>query len=242
MNAEEFAKKKGWAPIRYQGEWKEYKIYEPYNEYEEGLKIGYPLVVMEKDGKARMSTPDESLEILNYFYTEDDEEDTKTERGVNSMTETNSLLEKICNLLAKNEADKDCKEEAENKCKNEDTDKRKLIDEVAGIMKDAGADDELIRTAIAKMEKIAYDGSEAEKADNEEEEKKEKAKNKAKNEEDDKEEKYEELKKEIAKEVENQKAKNSLDFAKNLFYGEQIKAKTDYRTVKEAIELGKKLY
>lgn len=35
----------------------------------------------------------------------------------------------------------------------------KLIDEVAGIMKSAGADDEKIRTAIAKMEKLAYDKS-----------------------------------------------------------------------------------
>ena len=34
----------------------------------------------------------------------------------------------------------------------------KLIDEVAGIMKSAGADDEKIRT-LAKMEKLAYDKS-----------------------------------------------------------------------------------
>ena len=43
----------------------------------------------------------------------------------------------------------------ENEVKNEKVDKRKLIDEVAGIMKSAGADDEKIRTAIAKMEKLA---------------------------------------------------------------------------------------
>lgn len=42
-----------------------------------------------------------------------------------------------------------------------DTDKRKLIDEVAGIMKSAGASDEEIRTAIGKMEKIGYDKSSA---------------------------------------------------------------------------------
>ena len=46
------------------------------------------------------------------------------------------------------------------KTANEDVDKRKLIDEVAGMMKSAGADDELIRTAIAKMEKLGYDGEE----------------------------------------------------------------------------------
>lgn len=72
------------------------------------------------------------------------------------------------------------------KVENEDVDKRKLIDEVAGIMKSAGCDDEAIRTAIGKMEKIGYDKSEAKTADNEddkaEEEKEDKAENKCKNE------------------------------------------------------------
>ena len=54
----------------------------------------------------------------------------------------------------------------EEKVCNEDVDKRKLIDEVAGIMKSAGCDDEDIRTAIGKMEKIGYDKSEAKAADN----------------------------------------------------------------------------
>lgn len=74
----------------------------------------------------------------------------------------------------------------EEKVCNEDVDKRKLIDEVAGIMKSAGCDDEAIRTAIGKMEKIGYDKSEAKTADNEddkaEEEKEDKAENKCKNE------------------------------------------------------------
>lgn len=72
------------------------------------------------------------------------------------------------------------------KVENEDVDKRKLIDEVAGIMKSAGCDDEAIRTAIGKMEKIGYDKSETKTADNEddkaEEEKEDKAENKCKNE------------------------------------------------------------
>lgn len=90
-------------------------------------------------------------------------------------------LEKLI-LKAKNKGDS-------MKSKNEDTDKRKLIDEVAGMMKSAGADDELIRTAIAKMEKLAYDKSEVGTADNkakneDEEDEKEEAKNKCRNEED----------------------------------------------------------
>lgn len=84
---------------------------------------------------------------------------------------------------------------------NEDVDKRKLIDEVAGIMKSAGCDDEVIRTAIGKMEKIGYDKSEAKTADNEEEEK---AEEKA-----DDEEKAENKK---ACNEEEKKADNSTDY------------------------------
>lgn len=176
--------------------------------------------------------------------------------------ETKGLFESLIEALkARNEADDDKEKEddkkAENKkAKNEDVDKRKLIDEVAGIMKSAGADDELIRTAIAKMEKLAYDKSEAGTADNkakneDEEEGKDKdaenkCKNKCKNEDDgekkEKEEKYEELKEEVKKEAENKKAKNSMDALKRVFFeGEAPRGKI-YMSQKEGIELGRKLY
>lgn len=51
--------------------------------------------------------------------------------------------------------------------KDEDVDKRKLIDEIGGILK-GKVDDELIRTVIGKAEKIAYNDSEAGTADDEE--------------------------------------------------------------------------
>lgn len=50
---------------------------------------------------------------------------------------------------------------------NESIDKRAVIDEIGGILKDKGLDDEIIRTVIAKAEKLAYDGSEATESDNE---------------------------------------------------------------------------
>ena len=169
-------------------------------------------------------------------------------KGGTMDKETKGLFESLIEALkARNEADDD-KEK-----KNEDVDKRKLIDEVAGIMKSAGADDELIRTAIAKMEKLAYDKSEAGTADNkakneDEEEGKDKdaenkCKNKCKNEDDgEKEEKYEELKEEVKKEAENKKAKNSMDALKRVFFeGEAPRGKI-YMSQKEGIELGKKLY
>ena len=51
-------------------------------------------------------------------------------------------------------------------------DKRKLIDEIGGILKSKGLDDEIIRTVIKKAEEISYSGSEASKSDDEEEEEK----------------------------------------------------------------------
>lgn len=154
---------------------------------------------------------------------------------------------------------------------DEKTDKRKLIDEVAGIMKSAGADDELIRTAIAKMEKLAYDKSEADTADNkkaknedeeelkeqirtrevreddeeEKEEEKEVEDKEAKNEEDKKGEcLYKEFKEKVEKEAENKckKAKNSLDEFKKEFFNGKAEKTTGYMSQDAGIELGKKLY
>ena len=51
--------------------------------------------------------------------------------------------------------------------KDEDVDKRQLIDEIGGILKDK-VSDEIIRTVIGKAEKIAYNDSEAGTADDEE--------------------------------------------------------------------------
>lgn len=142
-------------------------------------------------------------------------------------------------LKASNEEDKEDdlknpeekEEKAENKCKNEAVDKRKLIDEVAGIMKSAGCDDEDIRTAIAKMEKIGYDESEADKADN--------CGKKSKNEDVEVEE---DKKEEEEKEAKN-KAKNALEEMKSLFSQSQVsQSSSKYFTKSDAIELGNELF
>ena len=54
---------------------------------------------------------------------------------------------------------------------DEAVDKRKLIDEIGGILKDK-VDEEILRTILAKAEKLAYNASEAGKATDEDEEKK----------------------------------------------------------------------
>lgn len=46
-------------------------------------------------------------------------------------------------------------------------DKRAVIDEIGGILKDKGLDDEIIRTVIGLAEKLSYDKSEAGTSDNE---------------------------------------------------------------------------
>lgn len=68
---------------------------------------------------------------------------------------------------AENEEVVDTEREDEIVTDNEDTDKRALIDEIGGILKDKGLDEEIIRTVIGKAEKLAYDGSEASESDNE---------------------------------------------------------------------------
>ncbi len=74
----------------------------------------------------------------------------------NDKEQDMALLDELKKLITKVENDKgEDMDDNKEKIENEKVDKRKLIDEVAGIMKSAGADDEKIRTAIAKMEKLA---------------------------------------------------------------------------------------
>ena len=141
----------------------------------------------------------------------------------NNKEQDMALLDELKKLITKVENEKPEGENMdENEVKNEKVDKRKLIDEVAGIMKSAGADDEKIRTAIAKMEKLAYDKSEAGTADNEKEDEPKDDKpadnSKVKNEETKEDEKkYDDLKKDVKEDVQN-KCKNSVDNAKGGFF------------------------
>ena len=141
-----------------------------------------------------------------------------------------------------------CKKEVEN----EKDDKRKLIDEVAGMMKSAGADDELIRTAIAKMEKIAYEKSEADTADNNCKNEKEEVKEEMKEEkeadkaepleekEEEKDAKEDELKKEkeIVKNSSDENDTSAMDKTKEIVYNSNSTVKLSYVTRDERLKLG----
>lgn len=206
--------------------------------------------------------------IIITDFTQDFNPDiTKHKAQNHKETEEMGIIEDLEKLILK------AKNKGENmKSKNEDTDKRKLIDEVAGIMKSAGADDELIRTAIGKMKKLAYDKSEAGTADNkaknedEDDKDKEEAKNKCRNEEDeeekpknkrgkneddededeDKEDEYDKLKREVDDEAKNKaknKARNSIsDFKKSFYDYSTSDYGTGYISQKKAIELGKQIF
>ena len=191
----------------------------------------------EEARKKRNSADNQDRLSLNNIITdiqEDFNPDIKNNVQNNKENTDMALLDELKKLITKVENDKGEDMDDEKKIKNEKVDKRKLIDEVAGIMKSAGADDELIRTAIGKMEKLAYDKSEAGTADNEKEVDKPADDSKVENEETKKDkEEYEDLKKDVKEDVKN-KCKNSVDNAKggyfdkmNEIYNSAIKPKEE---------------
>ena len=133
----------------------------------------------------------------------------------------------------------------------EKVDKRKLIDEIGGILK-GKVDDELIRTIIKKAEEIGYEDSEKSadnKAKNEAEEddkKEEKAENKcAKNEDEDKDEdKKEEADNEDDEDKmeEMKKAENSMNKMRKAYNSSNVQVKSLYTPQSERVELGKQLF
>lgn len=175
----------------------------------------------------------------NDYITRSEWEKTRIYNNIGdiAMSVLNDLKDFIVNTV-KNE------KEDEMKVKNED--KRKLIDEVGGILK-GKVDDEIIRTIMKKMEEASYEPSEDGKTDNEEDEKE--AKNKCKNEKEEIEEKEEkeekvtenEDEKEDDKEekAENKKVKNSM---KELVMGgdSSIEEQKLFISRKERLEEGNK--
>lgn len=176
-------------------------------------------------------------------------------KGESMDNETKGLFSQLLDALkARNEADEEKDKKDCDKASNEDVDKRKLIDEVGGMLK-GKVDEELWRTIIGKLEKVAYDKSEAGTADNkakneDEEDDKDKkeykkadeeAKNKCRNEEEEK--LYEELKEKTEEAAENKKAKNSFDALVNQLYSAVEKEfEPAYISPKKGIELGEQIY
>lgn len=82
----EYAKKMGYEGAYFRMEWKGYSVYEPV--YSDELSyIGLPLMILEKDGKIRMTDVDEAFEILDLTS----EEDEKISEYVDESEEGGSL-------------------------------------------------------------------------------------------------------------------------------------------------------
>lgn len=120
--------------------------------------------------------PNERIEVARNKYTKVFDY-IKNCKGESMDNETKGLFASLVEALkARNEGEEDeTKKEKDKKAENEDVDKRKLIDEVGGILK-GKVDEELWRTIIGKIEKAAYDKSEAGTADNEDDGEKDKEK------------------------------------------------------------------
>jgi len=180
---------------------------------------------------------------------EENKINTKSENSKGDLTmSVLNELESFIKGVIKNADDEDKKEEVKNE------DKRKLIDEVGGILK-GKVDDEIIRTIMKKMEEASYEPSEDKKADNEadEEEKEEKFEeekkiaNKCKNEEEkEKEDKVEDEDDEkdeddeVDKEEVKNKCKNSMKDVKEIIMGGKSKIESDYISKADRFALGEK--
>lgn len=134
------------------------------------------------------------------------------------MTALNDLENFVKNIVSNA-----CEKDKEKEVMNED--KRKLIDEVGGILK-GKVDDEIIRTIIGKLEKVAYEPSEDGKAVN-----------KCKNE--DKKDKKEFIKEKEIATGKKDTVENSMDKVRKAIYSSsQVDSSSIYMTREERIEQG----
>ena len=184
-------------------------------------------------------------------------EDKKAKNSTTVKEMTMSVLNELESFIKGVIMNAEDKEE-EKEVKNED--KRKLIEEVGGILK-GKVDDEIIRTIMKKMEEASYEPSEKDKADNkckneeEDEEKEEKfeeekeiankkAKNEEEKEEDKKESENEDEEKdkddEVDKEEIENKCKNSMDDIKKVVMGGNKKVESKYMSRADRFALGDK--
>lgn len=180
----------------------------------EGFGFGYPIDELEynkfREEFDKLQKTEKNQQVKNSIETK------RKENLV--MTALNDLENFVKNIVSNA-----CEKDKEKEVMNED--KRKLIDEVGGILK-GKVDDEIIRTIIGKIEKVAYEPSEDDKAVN-----------KCKNED-------EEDKKEFIKEKEIATGKkdtveNSMDKVRKAIYSSsQVDSSSVYMTREERIEQG----
>ena len=165
-----------------------------------------------------VSSPDEGFKHAQKLMKEA-KSGKKSNKTNNEKEQDMAIIRELKKLIRRVENEKEeQKMDEKEKIDNENVDKRKLIDEVGGILK-GKVDEEVWRTVIGKLEKLSYDKSEAGSADNK----------KVKNEDDDKE--VEEVKEDVKEDVENKCKNSKLSFDKiNEIYNsvKQVKSESKY--------------
>lgn len=104
---DEFAQNHGYKGAKYIGNWKEYKVYEPYIDNNQISYTGLPLVILVNDnGEIRMSTPDEAMATLDDKSFIKSFEDTKNDNKIDSNV-INEVVSNIDEQIKKLESQKD---------------------------------------------------------------------------------------------------------------------------------------
>ncbi len=152
------------------------------------------------------------------------------------MEEIKEMLKSIIGMAIANnkienskgdEMEKDKKREVDN----EKVDKRKLIDEVGGILK-GKVDEEVWRTIIGKIERIGYNESEAKTADN----------SVVDNESEEDKEKVKEHKEEMQKDVNNSKTDYFTRMNEVYNAAQEAKEETTYVSREDRLKAGEEMF
>jgi hypothetical protein len=68
MTLDEYLKKHGYDSSRYLGLWKGYEVHEPLMNPDDGIPvIGIPVFILCRGADVKLSTPAESMEIMDHF-------------------------------------------------------------------------------------------------------------------------------------------------------------------------------
>ena len=194
----------------------------PYDKEIKGLKFTHLALV-----------PDpryEEAKVYENAKEKQNEIDTQQERKNSTMEKIEVEQGLLASLLSfAGEKFNACKKNEKEEAGHED--KRKLIDEVGGMLKDK-VDEELWKTIVGKLEKIAYKGSEATEKDNKKEKKNE-------------EEKKEKEEKDLKDVVEEEEKENSKHFDKmhELINSKEAQNdKIEVYTQAKGLERGKQIF
>ncbi len=68
-----FAKERGYLGVEIGKIWNGYQVFEPYFSKKDVSYNGFPLVILVKNNEIRMSTPEESIDYLNFSNPVDDD-------------------------------------------------------------------------------------------------------------------------------------------------------------------------